>query len=324
MVKIITGHTIIYDVDKLVTNIIKEYLDTNLVHIDLNNEGPCCDAIGIYKILDNICNTFNFKKSNISIVTTNAEETHSEYNIIINPQHWIKGTYKGILSKNYKKQDFLKTKKIDNLFGCLYNVPSWDRLCLLSYIKKNNYQSILSCNGVWEDHQYNSYYLNDITDYAPTEIFNVTEFLKNGIGPLPGHPGHKILTYEGMADILPFYNNFFVDIVAETYIHGLTFFITEKTIRPIYAMTPFIINGPQGFLSSLKSNYGFKSFDAYWDESYDNYQNYERVQQLYKVIDYIGNKSTLELTAMYNDMTSILEFNHNRLREICEIPNDKK
>lgn len=321
MVIVTTGHSIIYDIDKLVIDIVKEYQTTNTAIVDLKNEGPCCDAIELYKILDRICSEFNFKKSNISIITCNAEEKHSEYKIVIKSQHWIPGTYNAIKFKNYNKNHFLKTKKLDNLFGCLYNVPSWDRLCLLSHIDKNKHSSLLACNGVWRDHEYNSYYLNDVTDYAPSEIFNIVDFLKKDIGPLPGHPGHKIVTYEGMADVLPFYHNFFIDMVAETYVHGLTFFITEKTIRPIYAMTPFIIHGSQGFLSSLKTNYGFKSFNEYWDESYDNYQNYERIQKIYKVIDYIDNKSNTELQEMYNDMTDILEFNHDRL---CEINNDKK
>ena len=321
MVTVITGHTQIYNLGNLAADIIKEYQENNFAVINLNGEGPCCDSIELYKILDYICQEFKFKKSNISIMTCNSEEAHPEYNIVHKTQHWIHGTYKGIISKGYKKEVFYKTKQFNNLFGCLYNVPSWDRLCLLSHIDKNVHPSLLACNGVWKDREYNSYYLNDVTDYAPTEIFNIVDFLKQGIGPLPGHPGHKIITYDGMADILPFYNNFFIDMVAETYIHGLTFFITEKTIRPIYAMTPFIINGSQGFLSSLKTNYGFKSFDRYWDESYDNYQNYERIQKIYKVIDYIDTKSTVELQDMYNDMTEILEFNHDRL---CEINNDKK
>ena len=53
----------------------------------------------------------------------------------------------------------------------------------------------------------------------------------------------------------------------------------------------------------------------------ESFQNYERIQKIYKVIDYIDTKSTVELQDMYNDMTEILEFNHDRL---CEINNDKK
>jgi len=83
-------------------------------------------------------------------------------------------------------------------------------------------------------------------------------------------------------------------------------------------MTPFIIFGPQGFISTLKSDYGFKSFDKWWDESYDTYQNYERIQKIYEVIDYIDRKSDLELIDMYHDMTDTLEYNFEQLKKINE------
>lgn len=321
MITILTSHNHIWNSESVAIDIIKEYQTTGRVIISLNAEGPCCDAVGLYKMLDKICITFNIDKSDITIITVNEEEQHPEYQIEKRPQHWISQAYRTSKKFGYSKESFFKKKDIlKNVFGCLYNIPSWNRLSLLAYIKNHTRRpNLLACNGTWVADQYNSYYLNPVTDFSPEEIYNIVNLIKEGVYPLPKHPGIKP-TNEENTQILEYYNDFFIDVVAETYTNGLTFFITEKTIRPIYALTPFIIFGPQGYLTTLKSNYGFKTFDQYWNESYDNYQNYERIQQIYKVIDYINNKSDLELVSMYDDMLDTLTYNYNRLQEL----NDKK
>jgi hypothetical protein len=318
MITVLTSHNKIWNTAQVVTDIINEYQTTGKAIISLNNEGPCAESIGLYAILDYICSTFNFLPSNIWIHTTNFEELHQHYQIKKLPQHWIQATTHAFNKENYV------ANKTDNfkLFGCLYNVPSWERLCLSSYItQKIQHKSVVHVNGVWEGHKYNSYYLDAVTDFCPDEFFNIANFLKTvPVSALPDLNDIKPVSAKQMLEVLPLYNNFLIDIVSETYTQGLTFFITEKTLRPILAQTPFIIFGPQGYLHTLKSDYGFKSFDNWWDESYDNYQNYERIQKIYKVIDYIDSKSDSELASMYTDMTDTLIHNYDRLQEL----NDKK
>jgi hypothetical protein len=317
MIVIKTSHNYIWQPEIVAIKIIKEYQTLGCATISLNSEGPCCDSVELYKLLDEICVEFKFDKSKITIITHNQEELHPAYSIQIEPQQWIGASYRSSMGHNYNKDSFYKQKDISkNLFGCLYNIPSWNRLSLIAYIKNHtNRPSLLACNGTWEARQYNSYYLDPVTDFSPEEIYNIVQLINEGIHPLPGHPGNKPSDIEN-TKILKYYNDFFIDVVAETYTNGLTFFITEKTIRPIFGMTPFITFGPQGFLSTLKSDYGFKTFDRWWDESYDNYQNYNRIKEMYRVIDYIDSKSDEELLAMYDDMTDTLEYNFNRLKKI--------
>ena len=317
MITILTSHNHIWNVESVAVDIIKEYQTTGQVVISLNNEGPCCDAIRLYALLDKICQTFDFDKSNIKIVTGNFEEQHTEYQIERHSQFWIKQTYITSRRGGYAKESFYKKKNVlKNVFGCLYNIPSWNRLSLLAYIKNHTSRpNLLACNGTWAADQHNSYYLNPVTDFSPGEIYNIVNLIKEGIYPLPNHPGSKPSEEEN-TQVLEYYNDFFIDVVAETYTNGLTFFITEKTIRPMYALTPFILFGAQGYLSTLKSDYGFKTFDQYWDESYDHCQNYERITKIYKVIDYVDKKSESELLSMYDDMSDILEHNYNRLQEL--------
>ncbi len=308
-----TNHHDIWDRDHVATSIIKELIETGTANVFLNQEGPCADSIGLYSMLDFICEKFNFKKSQINIHTVNFEEIHTEYNIIKNKQHWV-----GSCLDAFKEIKFVANKDVTkNLFGLVYNVPSWDRLCLLSYVYHNvNQPSMLFCNGTWEAHRYNSFYLNTVTNFCPNEIYNIVDFLKSNPKPALNDLDDKPTTAEKMLKVIDLYNDFFIDIVSETYTQGLSFFITEKTLRPMLAKTPFIIQGPQGYLSTLKSDYGFKTFDRWWDESYDQMQNYDRIKKIYQVIDHINTLSDNDTLSMYADMTQVLEHNYQILQDL--------
>ncbi len=321
MITVLTSHNHIWDKDKVVAGIVKEYQTNGQVVISMNNEGPCNDSVGLYRLLDMLCETFGFDPKNITIITSNREELSDRYNIEIRKNHWIFQTYQSAVKNGFVFDDF-KNKKfpVPNLFGCLYNIPSWNRLSLLSYIKYNTTnQSLLACNGTWQPEQHNSYYLSPVTDFSPEEIFNIVKLIQDGIGPLPNHPGHKPDENEN-TKILNLYNDFLIDVVAETYTNGLTFFPTEKTFRPMFALTPFIAFGPQAFLNTLKSDFGFKTFSDWWSEDYDNYQNYDRIKKMYSTISYIDSMSKDNLEAMYMDMQPTLEHNFNRLKELGEKP----
>ena len=317
MIKVITSHDEIYSKEIVMTDIIKEYQSAGSATIHMNNEGPDARAVGLYQMLDYVCKEFNFNKKNIKILTCNAEELHPDYKIIIQPQHWISLTTKAIDELGYSKDSFRHKDVTKNLFGCLYNIPSWDRLCILSHVKFHTaHSSLLGCNLTFDERVYNTVYLDKLIENAPNELYAVTDYIKTKPSAVCGLVSEKPITSIALNEPIKFYNDFFIDIVAETYIHGLTFFITEKTIRPIYALTPFITVGPQGYLSNLKARYGFKTFNQWWDESYDDYQNYDRIKKIYEVIQRIDNLSNTELKEMYNDMTDTLDHNYNRLLEL--------
>jgi hypothetical protein len=96
--------------------------------------------------------------------------------------------------------------------------------------------------------------------------------------------------YQGSVDtnlsLLKFYNQFQIEIVAETMCAGTTFFPTEKTFRPITGRRPFLVFGAIHFLNNLRG-LGFRTYSECWDESYDHYQGQERWQRMRYVIDNI-------------------------------------
>jgi hypothetical protein len=87
--------------------------------------------------------------------------------------------------------------------------------------------------------------------------------------------------------------------------------ISEKTLNPMRAKIPLILVGPPYSLEYLKT-FGFKTFDSWWDESYDLEEDHEtRMLMIFKLIDYINNKSLEELNVIYQEMQEILENNFN-------------
>lgn len=233
MINVVTSHNHIWEPQEVAINIVKSVQTTGRATIMMNNEGPCADSVGLYKILDSVCEKFNFDKKQIHILTSNLEETHACYQIIKLPNYWVKQTFMTSIKNGFSPQQFDAQKtSIKNLFGCLYNIPSWNRLCLVSYIKYNTTRpSVLACNGTWLPHQYNSIYLNPVTDFCPNEFANIARLLNDDVGALPGHPGHKPTEHEN-TEILKFYNDFMVDVVAETYSNGLTFSQQRKHSDP--------------------------------------------------------------------------------------------
>jgi hypothetical protein len=80
-------------------------------------------------------------------------------------------------------------------------------------------------------------------------------------------------------DLLQHYDRFQIELVAETYTIGNTFFATEKTYRPIMATKPILVYGPRHFLSRLQDK-GFETWSSCWDESYDLLEGPERWQAI--------------------------------------------
>jgi hypothetical protein len=103
----------------------------------------------------------------------------------------------------------------------------------------------------------------------------------------------------------------FLHVVTETCFWDHRTHLTEKIFKPIVAKQPFVLLGCVGNLKYLKS-YGFKTFDSWWDESYDSIEDpVERIQAVVKIIEEICNTSDQDLENMLRGMNHILEHNYN-------------
>jgi len=85
--------------------------------------------------------------------------------------------------------------------------------------------------------------------------------------------------------------------------------LTEKSYKGITAKRPFVILGAQYSLKKLQ-DLGFKTFNTFWDESYDNLRDpAEKLLSIYKIIASICQLSDDELKNMLSDMADILDHN---------------
>lgn len=85
--------------------------------------------------------------------------------------------------------------------------------------------------------------------------------------------------------------------------------ISEKTMKPISMLHPFIIMGQPGILKHLRSM-GFKTFHGWWDESYDDILDpNERFAALLKLYEELNSYSHKTLADMMYEMSDILQHN---------------
>ena len=104
----------------------------------------------------------------------------------------------------------------------------------------------------------------------------------------------------------------FLHVVTETCYWDKKTHLTEKIFKPIVARQPFVLLGCANNLKYLRS-YGFKTFDAWWDESYDSIEDpILRLQAVVKIINDICEMSNEDLTAMLRAMQHVLDYNYHR------------
>jgi len=99
-------------------------------------------------------------------------------------------------------------------------------------------------------------------------------------------------------------------LVTETVATGQRLHLTEKTFKPIAMGMPFIIVGTQGSLKYLQE-YGFRTFDGIWDESYDDAEDdvrIERIASLLRSLDELPAECKQEL---FEQCIPIIEHNWN-------------
>lgn len=299
---VITGDTFIWNRTELTQFLIAN--QGKKIILDLNSEGPCCRATGIYDLLD----LFDFAL--VIIYTANPIEHHDKYHITVRPVlDWAK-VRKPVSNKYH-------TWNGNKVYSAYYGRPLWHRLGLASYLKTQHPDiSCVNLRGEYNNVDLRKLFeLTELFVNAPDQVDNFTSIAKDLpliIEQQDGYtPGKQDTT--GFTDqLLDFYANILIDVVAETYTSGETFFPTEKTFRPILMKKPFISMCSKNHLIYLRQM-GFKTFYEFWDEDYDGYDPVTKFDHIIKLLHTLSTKSKEELHSMYSDMQEILDHNYNLL-----------
>lgn len=105
------------------------------------------------------------------------------------------------------------------------------------------------------------------------------------------------------------YRSSWVTIVVEpTFFKGSPIFISEKSLKPIACMQPFLIVGSSGSLKYLRK-LGFKTFHPFINEAYDDEEDDgKRLLLIMEELKKIKEHNRLE---WFSSMREIVEHNHN-------------
>lgn len=100
-----------------------------------------------------------------------------------------------------------------------------------------------------------------------------------------------------------------IEVVLETLFDDLRLHLTEKTLRPIAMGQPFILAGTYGSLKYLH-DYGFKTFSACWDESYDMMtDSLERMNKITEIMSNIVSMPKDKRDEILTEARKIADYN---------------
>lgn len=102
-----------------------------------------------------------------------------------------------------------------------------------------------------------------------------------------------------------------IEVVLETLFDDDRLHLTEKSLRPIACRQPFILAATHGSLQYLR-DYGFKTFDSVWDETYDTIENpYDRMMAIIKLMKTICNWTPQQRIDKMKKINQITKYNQN-------------
>lgn len=119
--------------------------------------------------------------------------------------------------------------------------------------------------------------------------------------------GNKTRTY---------YQNSLISIVTETHFYEHAISLTEKSLKPVKEKHPFIVAGVSGVLKGIKQ-FGFKTFNDFWDESYDDIMDStQRMQLIMKIISDIASWDQQKILEFRRNVKPILDYNYNLVKTL--------
>lgn len=101
-----------------------------------------------------------------------------------------------------------------------------------------------------------------------------------------------------------------VYVPTETVFFGDRLHLTEKTFKAIALEMPFVLVAPAGSLAYLRE-YGFRTFDHVWDESYDIETNdVARIEAVTGLLKQLDSLSVAERQAIHRACLPVIEHNY--------------
>lgn len=267
-----------------------------------------------------ICNTmqkYNLTKNNVILVCGNLKAYEpKEYHVVSFARQLFLPVCQPDsvldIQKSLIKEKIHRPKKIVTFMG----KPYFHRARLSYYIFLNNLKedNIISVHTPFkdlsiDDHIEKLKLSQEFLDTLPW-IYDIKDY----------HPSITSLKTEQERKA---YQSTYINFVSETYFEHTTpneynnyeLDMTDKCTKPIVSMQPFILHAQPGALQYLK-DIGFKTFDKWWDESYDLDKDHNlRYNKLLSLYRKFTKASHSELSDMLFEMYDTLEYNKHHYDE---------
>lgn len=290
--------------------------NTGLVYISADAEGPSLEFCGVLEILDNHCRESGRDQSTIKIITANTIERYPYEKIGPGHSHWWGNS---LISYNrteiepvdlaHKRFAYMIGRKNPERLVMMYWLRSKD--CLLSSMFDFNFRpELIDLEPVqlWiDDYQSFCQWVHDI-EIKSLDGYTVDDQYK-AVDPSDPSWGETHMS------LLNFYHNFDIEIVAETWTRGQTFFPTEKTVRPLLSTKPIISYAAKNWMANLR-DMGFKTWSDCWNESYDRYEGIERWQHIQNLVCHLEDMPNDEFDEILARAKSIAEYNQQHAQRI--------
>jgi hypothetical protein len=305
IVKIITCDSKIWNVEQVILDITQASFKGPVV-IDLLHEGPCNQSINLDHLLNSVT---DLKVQSIQTANQIQSSSFSETRFSFVELN---------MARKKAETTVPSTSSLEKRFAMFISRSNWQRLGLASYLWKHYKDTALITyhyDGTLDYHKEN-FGLETLLQKHWNTRHAVYEFLEQ----LPitlDHQTYPILWNQRAFDLDNHYNQIFCELVCETFFTGKTFMMTEKTMRPIIQRRPFVVQGPKFYLENLKA-LGFKTFDTWWDESYDIDGPDGQFESIRWTIDYICKQSPEIISDWYNQMQPVLEHNAKVLSQLTD------
>jgi hypothetical protein len=209
-------------------------------------------------------------------------------------------------------------KTFEKKVGIFIGRCSWSRLYLSSYVYEQfPGDSLIS---FWQNHfdpsQPASLCIDEVllkTQNDARCLTRISKFCEK----LPMHLADRdrsinkntgTISYFNAYELVEYYNKIFLEVICETMHNENTFYLTEKISRCLITKTPFLLYGPVEYLKNLQIM-GFKTFNHFWNEDYDKFREYKRIEKIKGILIKIKKYDLKEIKKMYNSMQDILDHN---------------
>jgi hypothetical protein len=316
------------------SNLVKYYVDNNInfiypiilfnnklfenyTTIELNKElinavqNKKCRIVFVYILegyfnnidwINNLCQKYSFEKNDVILITSNLIEFNNynftliQYNYFGNHINFLPmSKLDKINLKNYENNYNRFLNNINTLhFLCFNGIPRFNRILMFDELNQNEKLKGKSITTLRS---------NDKNYY-----YDVPNWKNQKIG------GGARLNIQAHLDC-------FINVVTETLFDVDSIFISEKTYKPIYLCQPFIIFGNPNSLKKLKE-LGYKTFDKWWDESYDMELDInDRFKKIISILEEISEWDMDKCFDVKQEMQEILIHNYKNMFKTDEIQN---